>query len=203
NWKPADEAGLADAERYSYTANEVIGLNRYVGGIHEGRHNVWAVVKGDRFTEQSVLTQPQRLPVAVRQPAGHPFIIPESLWVPPTPYQAEGPLLVAAYQSLGGVDAFCWFNFSQPQWRQPSSANGYLDSVGKWVADTPEILGNFPAAALIFRQGYLKEGEPVAIEHRPPKVLWSRRPPAIVEGASFDPNRDQDDRVRGEVRADS
>ncbi|MFH1921827.1 MAG: hypothetical protein ABIP48_18330, partial [Planctomycetota bacterium] len=37
-------------------------------------------------------------------------IISESSWVPPLRYQSEGPLLVAAYSSLTGVDVFYWFS---------------------------------------------------------------------------------------------
>ena len=120
------------------------------------------------------------------------MIVSESSWVPPLNYQSEGPFLISAYRSLLGIDGFYWFSFEhQPQWRQPSSANGYLDSLGKWVAATPELLGNFPAAALLYRQGYLQKGQPVVEEQRSLPDLWQRQIPRIREEAGFDPNRDQ------------
>ena len=50
----------------------------------------------------------------MRQVVGHPFIISESLWVPPNRYEAEGPLIVAAQSSLTGLDVFFWFATNVP-----------------------------------------------------------------------------------------
>jgi hypothetical protein len=61
----------------------------------------------------------------------------------------------------------------------------------KWTIATPPILGSFPAAALMFRKGYIREGQPVVHEERTLKSLWDRDPPLIAEDPSFDPNRDQ------------
>jgi hypothetical protein len=194
NWKTADPVRLMDAERYSYTAGEVIGVNRYYGGgAHIGKHRGWAIVNGDRFNNWSVLRRPAHLPVGLKQVAGHPTIVPENNWVPPLGKQSEGPFLVSAYASLTGVDALYWFNMGQPQWRQPSSANGFLPSLGKWVANTPMIAGMFPAAALLHRRGYVQRGTPVVHERRRLEDLWQRRIPIISEEGSYDPNRDPGD----------
>ena len=190
NWKTADPARLNDAERYSYTPAEVMAVNRYYGGVHSGEHSGWAIVAGDRFTDPSVLRHPDQLPTNLKQVRGYPMVVTESSWVPPLAYQSEGPFLVSLFQSLTGIDGFAWFIASSPQWQQPDSANGYLPSLGKWIVDTPELLGNFPAAALIYRQGYLQRGTPVVEEHRPLEQLWQRQLPLLAETASFDPNRD-------------
>ncbi|EAZ90525.1 hypothetical protein [Crocosphaera chwakensis] len=193
NWKTADPLKLNDAERYSYTATEVIGVNRYYnGGIHKGEKSNWAIINGDKFTNRSVLFDPYSFPLNLKQVANHPIIIPESSWVPPLGYQSESPFLVSIFQSLTGIDGFYWFAMKEPQWRQPSSANGYLPSLGKWVINTPELLGNFPAAALMYRQGYIQQGETVVREHRKLTDLWNRQIPIISETKTFDPNRDQD-----------
>ena len=190
NWKTADTTHLNDLERHSYAGNEVIGVNRYFTGVHEGQHNGWAIVRGDRFTNASVMRAPHNLPLALKQVAGRAMIVPESNWVPPTICQSEGPFLVAALQSLTGIDAFYWFNVGSVQWRPPASANGYLDSVGKWNADTPMILGQFPAAALLYRGEYLRTGVPAVVERRTLDELWDRAAPLISEDSGFDPNRD-------------
>ncbi|TVQ12371.1 MAG: hypothetical protein EA368_03985 [Leptolyngbya sp. DLM2.Bin27] len=190
NWKTADTLRLNDAERYSYEPGEVMAVNRYYGGIHKGEYSGWAIVDGDRFTDESVLFHPDQLPTNLKQVAGHPMLITESSWVPPLSYQSEGPFVVSLYQSLNGVDGFFWFSLDQPQWRQPASANGYLPSLGKWIADTPELLGNFPAAALMYRQGYIQAGEVVVQEHRRLEDIWQRQIPIIAEADTFDPNRD-------------
>ncbi len=190
NWRTADAVSLSDLERWSYTANEVQAMNRYTGSLHVGDNAGWAITTGDKYTSYSALLDPTSLPVSIKQPVGMPFIIPESNWVPPTLNQSEGPFLVAAYMSLNGLDGYFWFSTGQTQWRQPGSANGYLPSIGKWDAATPEILGNFPAAALMYRKGYLKQGAPVVSEQRALDDLWALRTPVISEEGAFDPNRD-------------
>jgi len=192
NWRTADNVIMLDAERWSYSANEVMAVNRYYGGIHKGQHNGWAIVAGDRFTDPSVLLRPRELPVTLKQVDGFPMIISESSWVPPQGYQSEGPFLVAAYQSLNGVDAFYWFATGEEGWRQPASANGYLPSVGKWVCATPMLMGQWPAAALLYRKGYVRQGAPAVHEQRSTGDLWQRRMPIIAEDAGYDPNRDKD-----------
>ncbi len=204
NWKTADPVLLNDCERYSYTANEVTAVNRYVTDAHLGQNNGWAIQPGDRFQDRSVLVRPGALAVSLKQVAGCPMLITESSWVPPLSHQSEGPFLVSAYQSLNGVDAYYWFAFgsmaaNRPQWPgatgqwvPPGSANGFLsDSLQKWVADTPEILGNFPAAALLFRKGYVQQGKPAVQEFRSLQDMWDRKAPIIAEEGGFDPNRDQ------------
>ena len=193
NWRPASMERLADAERFSYTTTDVLAVNRYVTGVHTGSDTTgWAVKAGDRFTDVSVLTDVGTFPLAIKQVAHHPMLVTESLWVPPTSYESEGPFLVSAMQALSGVDGFYWFSLgSGTTWDQPRSANGHLPSVGKWVANSPMTLGQFPAAALMYRQGYVHAAkQPAVFEHRPLADLWQRKTPLITEEAGFDPNRD-------------
>lgn len=192
NWRTADNVIMLDAERWSYTPNQIMAVNRYYTGAHQGRYVGWAIVNGDKFTDPSVLLQPRELPVALKQVEGYPMIVSESTWVPPLGHQSEGPMLVAAYQSLSGVDAFYWFATGEEDWRQPGSANGFLPSEGKWVCATPMLLGQWPAAALMYRLGHVKKGAPVVREERSLEDLWQRRMPIIAEDAGYDPNRDKD-----------
>jgi hypothetical protein len=52
-------------------------------------------------------------------------------------------------------------------------------------------MGQWPAAALMYRLGYVKQGEPVVYEQRSLDDLWRRRMPIIAEDAGYDPNRDK------------
>jgi hypothetical protein len=196
NWRTADNVTMLDAERWSYTANEVMAVNRYYDGVHEGTNNGWAICVGDRFTDDSVLWRPRELPLTLKQVAGFPMMITESSWVPPLGHQSEGPFLVAAYQSLTGVGAYFWFQTGEEGWYQPSSANGFLPSEGKWVCATPMLMGQWPAAALMYRLGYIQQGAPVVSEQRALADLWQRRMPIIAEDAGYDPNRDKDNRSK-------
>lgn len=186
NWRTADQAKLLDAERFSYAANDVIGVNRYYsGGSHTNpseKHKAgYLISQGDVFSGESALKRPWQFPLALRQVKGHPMIISESAWVPPLRYQTEGPFLVAAYGALTGFDIFYWFATDQI---------GFGPPMGKWQLSTPAQIGMFPAAALMFRQGYIKKGVSVLVENRDPADVWSRKPPLLPEEAGFDPNRD-------------
>jgi len=186
NWRTADQEKLLDAERYSYTANDIIGVNRYYGTRdHENPNEKskagYLISQGDIVGGQSVLKRPQLFPLALRQIQGYPMIISESAWVAPLRYQSEGPFLVAAYSALTGIDAFYWFTTSDV---------GYGSPMAKWQLSTPAQMGMFPAAALMFRQGYIQKGKPVLIEYRELDNLWARKPPLLAEEAGFDPNRE-------------
>ncbi|HEY3413092.1 MAG TPA: hypothetical protein VGM51_08540 [Armatimonadota bacterium] len=189
NWKTADDVKLNDVERYVYTQNDVIAVNRYFGGIHIGPHDGWAVEVGDHFTNASALLRPLEMPMNLKQVVGYPSLITESEWVAPSLYQSEGPFLTAAYQSLTGVDAFYWFSDGDSaEWRQPDGPWAV-----KWAINTPMQLGQFPAAALLYRKGYLKRGATTVHEERALEDLWQRRTPIIAEASGFDPNRDAGD----------
>jgi hypothetical protein len=190
NWRTADTGRLNDAERWSYTANEVLAVNRYVGGMHVGPNQGWAITNGDQFTKVSALRDPSILPTNVKQAKGHAMLVTESSWVPPNGYATEGPFLLSVYQSLTGVDGYYWFATSTEQWTPPQSANGYMPSQGKWIMATPDAMGNFPAAALMYRKGYIKRGSPAVSEERALADLWQRRPGIIIEESGYDPNRD-------------
>ncbi|WP_165074192.1 hypothetical protein [Paludisphaera rhizosphaerae] len=196
NWKTADTTLLNDVERWSYTANEVIAVNNYYSPVHIGPDRGWRIDKGDRFVDVSALVDPRALPLNIKQVAGHPMMVTESHWVPPLGYQSEGPFLVAAMQSLTGVDAFYWFGTSETEWSNTDRAEWDAASRQKWAIATPMVLGQFPASALIYRRGYLKQGEPVVVEHRSPAQLWGRAVPLISEDPSYDPNRDKGDAAR-------
>ena len=187
NWRTADAGKLLDVERWSYTATDVIGVNRYYGGgAHvnpaEGHKAGYQINVGDRFEGQSVLKNPWAFPLGLRQVAGYPMIVSESQWVPPLGYQVEGPFLVAAYGAMGGVDVFYWFSTGELGFGRP---------MGKWQINSPAQMGMFPAAALMFRGGYVRQGAVVVEERRRLDELWERRLPAVVEEAGFDPNRDE------------
>ena len=183
NWKSVDPVSTDDAERYSYTANEVIGKNGYYGSIHAGINTGWQILTQQVYTNWSALKRPRFWPMNVKQVDGHPFIIPESLWVPPNLYASEGPLLVAGQLSLTGVDSFYWFASGGQEW-------GEIDA--KWSYTQPMTLGQFPATALAFRRGYIQQAsEPVVYEERSLEDIWTQRTPLIAESPVWDVNRDE------------
>jgi hypothetical protein len=192
NWRTADAARLGDAERWSYLPGEVDASNVYTLGLHQGPNSGWAVMDGDRFTDGSVLHDPRRLPLRLRQTAGRPMLVTEGGWILPGGFAAEGPFLVAAYSSLLNIGGFYWFNTNEEQHEPPRSANGWLPSQAKWTFGMPEVIGSFPAAALMLRRGDLDAAPPAAVERRSAASLWAREPAALPEDAAYDPNRDRE-----------
>jgi hypothetical protein len=193
NWVTADPVKLNDTERWTYTAMDVLAVNRYTGGLHVGANNGWRIDPGHHFTSESCLTDPRALPINLKQVVGYPIVVTESTWVFPEDYQTEGPFLIAAYQSLSGVAGFYWFSATAPEYDLDPCLR-FLNLKGqhplfKWSCSTPAFVGQFPAAALIYRRGYVKQGEPVVHEERPLEDIWARKVPAIAEDRSFDPNR--------------
>ena len=196
NWRTADQARLDDLERWTYTATDVIAANRYYnGGVHTGPQSSWRIDPGDHFSQKSALVDPRSLPLNLRQVVGHPMIVSEGSWVPPLAFQAEGPFLAAVYQSLTGVDAFYWFTMPRPEFDDapffPFAKVRGQSPIGKFTAGVPPILGGFPASALLFRKGYVKQGAPAIHEERTMKSVRDRDLPLLGEDPAFDPNRDR------------
>jgi len=203
NWKSADAVKLDDAERWSYTANEVLAVNRYYSLAHIGPDSGWRIDPGHSFEDASVLLRPRELPLNLKQALGHPMVISESQWVPPLGYQSEGPFLVASYQALSGVDVFYWFCTAEAEWSNQERSQWDSAPRTKWAIATPMVLGQFPGAALVFRKGYLREGQPVIEEHRPLREIWERVPPVLAEDPGYDPNRDLGNTARRSVQTGS
>lgn len=181
NWRSADQVVLDDVERWSYTANEVVAKNHYFTGIHNGINVGWQILPGQVYTSRSWTKNPVGSPLAVRQVIGYPFVIPESLWVPPSRFEAEGPLIVAGQSSLTGLDTFFWFSTGEEEWQT---------RLGKWPFALPTTLGQFPATALAFRKGYIAQGAAVVHEERSLGDIFARKLPMIAEDGAWDPNRD-------------
>lgn len=190
NWKPGDITKLGDAERWSYTAADIIGVNRYVnGGTTQGGHvdpsgqgrSGYQINVGDLYADESATVFPRKIAYNLKQVAGYPMMVYESCWVPPMSKQSEGPFLIAAYGSLSGVDSLYWFCTSE---------EAFASRMGKWQIADPMQLGSFPAASWMFRTGLIKQGEVAVHEERSLGSIWKREHPIISEDMGFDPNRD-------------
>lgn len=202
NWHTADSVRLNDALRWTYTATDVQSVNRYFPGAHSGDNAAWSVRPGHAFSSRSFLTNQLDWPLQLKLPVKQPFIITESSWTFPSQTASEAPFLVAAYQGLTGLDALCWFVCDSEQWTPPRSANGFIkDSQMKFSIANPDCFGQFPAAALIERRGYVKRGGPVVYEARPVEDLWQRRKPIVAEVGSYDSRSEPAAQAKADPRA--
>ncbi|TCC98969.1 beta-galactosidase [Pedobacter psychroterrae] len=193
NWRTASQSRLLDLERWTNSGVDVIAANKYFDPQHKGPNDGWRIEPGDHYGAPSALKNPADLPSNLKHVTGRPMMITESAWNLPNKYQTEGPLLMAAYGGLTGLDAFFWFcptatTFATQLHFTWTKINGQ-HPMNRWSTSTPGETGMFPANALIHRLGYVKEGKAVA-EQRSMNSMLDREVPSIFEEQSFDPNRD-------------
>ncbi len=193
NWRTAAQSRLLDLERWTNSSADIIAVNKYFDPQHKGANDGWRVDPGDFYGAPSALKNPADLPLNIKHIAAHPMMITESGWNLPNKYQTEGPLLVAAYGGLTGLDAFFWFTPTAPTYERqlhfPHFRVQEQYPLSRWSNSTPGEIGMFPANALIQRLGYVKET--IAIEeYRTMSSMLNREIPKIFEEQSFDPNRD-------------
>ncbi len=190
NWRTADTVHQNDTERWAYTANEVSATNKYFSTAHVGPDAGWAVDQGDGFQSESITRDPLDLPTNIKMTVGQPFMITESSWVLPNLYLSEGPSMVAAYSALNGLDIYFWFASSAKEWDDPWY---HFRPIGaKWSCSHPMGVGQFPAAAWMFRHGYVSPGAVVVHEERTTEDMFHEAMPLIAEEKAYDPNRDAD-----------
>lgn len=156
NWATAEPKSLEAVERYTYSAGDVIDRHGYFEPeIHQGDgRQSYSVNPGDKYLDTTGLTIPDRIPIKFVQNSGMPYMDSEINWTNPNRFRAECPMLLSAYASLSGVDAPTLFVIGA----------SFDKSIGKFAVYTPTGVGQFPAAALMYRNGYIRETEPVVLE---------------------------------------
>lgn len=182
NWKTVNDARLLDLELYTYTATDVIDRHDYYSPKARSQAQFWAVSSGDTFFPVSAFVNPRESPLKQKQVIGHPHSVSEQAWVQYTPVQGEAPLAVAAYMSLLDVDTWVWFALDTRTWNTGAHRS--------WIVENPATLGQFPAAALLYRRGDVAEAGVVAREGRTPASLTSLEDSKIQFGVGFDVFRD-------------
>ena len=174
NWKTADPRTLGVLERYSYTAGDTICRNVYFGVKYDPRpKRFYANDVGDTYIDRSALKPPANpAPLTVAHVQDHPYMITENNWTRPNRFRVEWPFLVAAYGPMMGVDGWTFFALDAALWRSRMKV---------WDVNSPSVLGQFPAAALAFRKGYVKEAAPAVEETLSLRDLYRFKEAALFE----------------------
>jgi len=199
NWRTANDGKLKALERFSYHALDIDSENEYVGSDyqHHGPNSNYRIDPGHHLVNESVLGEPFEMCTNYKMEEGHPFILTETAWKNPNRYQSEGPFLVAAYQSLNGLDGICWFSCQTPHYetdpRKPFWRTGDQMSTHKWNHCYPSMMAGFPANALLYRQGYLRQAEPVVREVRALDSIFNRERARIDDNEAYGDQRDLPD----------
>jgi len=142
-----------------------------------GEHASWSVRPGHTFESRSVLTGTEGNPIPYIDVEGFPSITSEIGWPLPNMYRAEAAFLCAAYGSLQGLDGIIHFAINAPSWG---------NSAEKFMLSNPVALGSYPAAALIYRKGYVQEGPGVVIEPIRVEKLFALEPTDVYVKPALD-----------------
>ncbi len=197
NWITANAQILGPLDKYTNTVADFMDRHGYFDGFHEGPAASYDVRVGDRFRDRAALRfQPQdsgedfSLPIMDLRYNDKPSTITELNWSQPNRFRADFPLLAAAYGSLQDTDGLFLFHTSNPSWES---------SLGKFPIATPAIMGQFPATALMYRQGLLETGKAVVNANLKIKDVYGLRGSPLTAPQNLDALRQQD--LRGTDRA--
>jgi hypothetical protein len=181
NWVTADGARLGPIDKWANLACDAMDQHGYFQGSHKGPAASHRISVGDTFEDRSALLldeeavkRPKRsdlLPTFAPRYGGKPGLVSELNWSSPNRFRAELPMFAAALGSVQELDALIFFAAEPP-------AGGGM--VTKFGIDDPAILGQFPAASLIFRRGDIRPGPPaLRVRHSLPALFdLDATPPA-------------------------
>ena len=163
NWITASPEVLGPLEKFSYIVVDFIDRHGYFGCHSRGEASEWSVRDGHTYADRSALRfdpeepgKPRTFAHPAMDPSydGKPSMISETTWNRPNRYRSEAPLFYAAYGALQDSDAIVHFALDSASW---SVKPGFF--MQPWTLMSPAMMGQFPAAALIFRKGLVATGE--------------------------------------------
>ncbi|MFA6287007.1 MAG: hypothetical protein WC661_06430 [Opitutaceae bacterium] len=166
NWTTANNDILGPLEKFSYMPGDFIDHHGYVGANHKGAEAGWSIREGHTFSNVSALRFDSETPGGAKVFSNpvmdpmynrRPSMISEIAWNRPNRYRGEAPLFEAAYGALQDTDGIAHFAFDADRWQVKPRF-----FMQPWTLMAPSQMGQFPAAALIYRQGLIKTGELVA-----------------------------------------
>jgi hypothetical protein len=166
NWTTASPEVFGPLERWSYTVTDFIDRHGYFSCNHKGPNAAWSIRDGDTYSDRSALrfdaedpARPKQFVNPVMDPHydDKPSMISETTFNRPNRFRSEAPLYYAVYGALQGSDAIVHFALDGAGW---SVKPGYF--MQPWTLMSPAMMGQFPAAALMFRRPLIRLGRVVA-----------------------------------------
>lgn len=162
----------------SYLPGDFIDRHGYFDCDLKGPDAAWSIRDGYTYFDRSALrfdsedpakpgTKSFSNPIADMHYNGKPSMISETTFCRPNRYRSEAPLFFACYGALQDSGAIVHFALDSNTW---AVKPGYF--MQPWTLMTPAMAGQFPAAALIFRQGLIEPGKQlVELNLRPADML--------------------------------
>ncbi len=163
NWQTADDQVLGPLEYWTYAAGDFVDHHGYFGGDHVGQDSSWSLRPRHQYTDRAAprldgKTQGEaagRFEHPLLQPVWNnlPTTISELSYPLPNRFRADFPIVAASYGNLLGVEAIIFFTLEGPRW---------VTTHGKFSIQSPVVMGQFPATALIYRTGMVEPGPVMA-----------------------------------------
>jgi len=166
NWSTASPEVFGPLEKLSCTTGDFIDRHGYFECNHKGDNAAWSVRSGHTYSDRSALrfdapdpAKPKQFVHPVMDPHydQKPSMISETTFCRPNRYRSEAPLYFAAYGALQDSDCIVHFALDSSRW---SVKPGFW--MQQWTLMTPAMMGQFPAAALIYRRGLISRGDLLA-----------------------------------------
>ena len=204
NWATASPEVLGPLEKLSYTEGDFIDRHGYFGCAHKGKDAEWSVRDGHTYADRSALRfdpesqgKPKEFVHTVMDPqyGDLPSMVSETTFNRPNRYRSEAPLYFAAFGALQESDAIVHFALDGGQW---AVKPGYF--MQPWTLMTPAMMGQFPAAALIFRRGLVEPGRVLAEIRLSKAELRALKGTPLPQDASFDELRQKDVPASAELK---
>ncbi|HEX8915517.1 MAG TPA: hypothetical protein VF796_24400, partial [Humisphaera sp.] len=165
NWTTADPMLLGAVERWTYAAGDVIDTHGYFEPEHKGDGSAYSVRAGHTFKDRAPVGSPAGLPIRFQQVEGFPQIISEVGYTQPNRFRADGVFLTSAYGALQGADGLFLFAVASNRLRDTAMT--------KFQVASPSVVEAFPAAAIVYRRGDVREADPAVYQVTPPADLWA------------------------------
>jgi hypothetical protein len=195
---------LGPIEKLSYTTTDFIDRHGYFSCAHQGENAEWSIRDGHTYADRSALrfdAEKPGGPKAFVHPVmdlhydDKPSMISETTFTRPNRYRTEAPLYFAAYGALQDSDCLVHFAFDGSRW---AVKPGYW--MQPWTLMSPGMMGQFPAAALIYRRSLVKPGEMLATVNLSTNDLLALKGTPLPQDASFDELRAKDVPAGTEVK---
>jgi len=189
NWKTADDRILGPLEKLVATGGDFMDRHGYFGAARDGEDSTWALRPGQTFVDRSALrfdgeqdpgARDFESPAMDPRYGGKPSVLSEVSWERPNRFRAEATLALAAYGSLQQTGAILPFGLESERW-----TTRIRGTATPWPLTSPGQLGQFPAAALLFRRGLVAPGGVVAQVALDRGDLFALRGTPLPQGAPF------------------
>ena len=204
NWSTASPEVFGPLEKWSYTATDFIDRHGYFSVEHKGENSAWSIRNEHTYADRSALRFESTLPGKPKQfvhpamdptYANKPSMLSETTWNRPNRFRSEAPLYFAAYGALQGTDAIVHFAYDGDRWSV--KPNFWMQP---WTLMAPSQMAQFPAAALIYRQGLIRTGDVLAKVNLNTNDLLNLKGTPLPQDANLDELRLKDVPLRGEIK---